>query len=246
MSEVKIISPSYKRAGRVEAVNVFLDKLIIAVHECEVAEYKKEYPNNEIMVLPNSTMGNMAKVRNYIRDNCGTRYLVMVDDDVKEFGYYEGSKRYSIGIIRLMELIGTGFQMCEDVGTILWGINLTDARRVYREYSPFSFLTPVLGPFSCHIVSDTNVIRYDERLTLNEDYDFALQVLHKYHKILRFNKYYYVAEHLTESGGCGAYRLMSEEKRQAEIMTKKWGKKVVKYNFAKTTNPKIHVPLKGI
>lgn len=246
MTDIKIISPSYKRAGKVEVINIFLDNLILAVHEFEVDEYRKAYPNNEIMVLPDSAQGNMARVRNYIRDHCSSRYLVMVDDDVKEFGYYEESKRNPIGVIRMMEFIENGFLMCEELGTILWGVNLTDARRVYREYSPLSFLTPVLGPFSCHIIGNTKELRYDERLSLNEDYDFALQVLHKYHKILRFNKYYYVAEHLTKEGGCGSYRLLSEEKRQAEIMIRKWGSKVVKYNFKKTTNPRINVPLKGI
>jgi hypothetical protein len=39
---------------------------------------------------------------------------------------------------------------------------------------------------------------------------------------------------------------MEEEKRQAEIMTKKWGKSVVKYNLEKTTNPRINSPIAGV
>lgn len=243
---IKIISPSYKRAGNVRAVDVFQDKLILAVHEFEAEEYRKAYPNNELMVMPDEIGGNMAKVRNYMRDHCGSRYMVMIDDDVEEIGFHEDMKRYPIGLVAIMEFLENGFQMAEDVGTILWGLNLQADPKFYREYSPFSFLSPVLGPFSCHIIDDVNEIRYDERLGLNEDYDFALQVLHKYHKIFRNNKYYYLAGHLTEVGGCGAYRVLDEEKRQSEIMLKKWGEKVVSYNFKKTTNPRIRVPLKGI
>jgi hypothetical protein len=246
--DIKIISPTYKRAGKVKAVDVFHDKLILAVHEFEVDEYRKAYPNNEIMVLPDETKGNMAKVRNYIRDNCNSRYLVMIDDDVEEIGYHENLRRNPIGLVAIMEFLENGFQIAEDVGTILWGINLQADPKFYREYSPFSFLSPVLGPFSCHIINDNVLkeIRYDERLGLNEDYDFALQVLHKYHKIYRNNKYYYIAGHLTETGGCGSYRVLTEEIKQSEIMIKKWGNKVVSYNFKKTTNPRVRVPLKGI
>ena len=148
----------------------------------------------------------------------------------------------------IMDFLVNGFIMAEDLGTPLWGVNLQSDPKFYREYSPFSFLSPVLAPFCCHIIDDTvrRRIRYDERLGLNEDYDFFLQVIRIYHKVLRFNKYYYKADHLTVQGGCGAHRTLGEELRQAEIMIKKWGPKVVTYDFNKSTNPRIRVPFKGI
>jgi len=243
---IKIISPSYKRAGVVKAIELFQDRLILAVHEFEADAYKKAYPDNELMVMPDNIGGNMAKVRNYIRDNCNTRYLVMVDDDVTEVGYQENMKRYQLGLSAILDFLENGFRIAEGVGTILWGVNLQADPKFYRQYSPFSFLSPVLGPFSCHIVDNTKQIRYDERLGLNEDYDYALQVAHKYHKIFRNNKYYYIAGHLIEQGGCGAYRVLDEERKQSEIMQKKWGSKVAKYDFSKSTNPRIKIPLKGI
>ena len=83
MDEIKIISPSYKRSNNVKARLCFEDKLIIACHEFEVENYRRDNPDNEIMVLPDSIRGNMAKVRNWIKFNCGSKYLVMVDDDVE-------------------------------------------------------------------------------------------------------------------------------------------------------------------
>jgi len=243
---IKIVSPTYKRAGNVKAVGVFGEQLVLAVHEFEKNDYVDAYPNNDIMVLPDATRGNMAKVRNYIRDNAGTRYLVMVDDDVSEVGLHENMKQWPINKEKIMAFLESGFCVCEEVGTILWGINLQSDPKFYRQYSPFSFLSPVLGPFCCHVVTNTKEIYYDERLGLNEDYDFALQVLCKYHKIFRHNKYYYKAGHLTEKGGCAAYRLMDAEIKQSEIMIKKWGKSVVSYNFNKSTNPIVRVPLRGI
>ena len=52
--EIKIITPSYKRSDNVKARMVFEDKLIIACHEFEEKEYRRDNPNNEIMVLPDS------------------------------------------------------------------------------------------------------------------------------------------------------------------------------------------------
>lgn len=243
VNDVSIITPSYKRANNVKARCVFGNNLIIACHEFEAEEYKKWNPDNKILVIPDELRGNMAKVRNFMLENSPTKYLVMIDDDVIEVGYHENMKTIPFNYDGLMSFIVDGFVMAEELGTVLWGLNLQSDPKFYREYSPISFLSPVLGPFSCHIVND---LRYDERLGLNEDYDYALQVLQKYHKILRFNKYYYLAGHITEKGGCGAYRTMDKEIAQSKIMIGKWGNKIVKYNFDKSTNPRINVPLKGI
>lgn len=242
---IKIITPSYKRSNNVKAVKLFEDNLIIAVHEFEVDEYKKNNKNNQIMEIPNDLRGNMGKVRNFIRNNANCDYLVMIDDDVEKIGYHERMVQNNMKLKEILDFIRKGYEICEEVGTILWGINLQSDPKFYREYSPMSFLSPVLGPFSCHILKNKN-IQYDEKLGLNEDYDFALQVLRKYKKIYRNNKYYYVCGHLKDAGGCGAYRLLDEEKKQAELMIKKWGSKVVRYDFNKSTNPIINVPIKGI
>lgn len=243
IKDISIITPSYKRANNVKARCVFGNNLIIACHEFEEEEYKKWNPDNKLLIIPDELRGNMAKVRNFMLENSPTKYLVMIDDDVIEVGYHENMKTIPYNYDDLMSFIVNGFVMAEELGTVLWGLNLQSDPKFYREYSPISFLSPVLGPFSCHIIND---LRYDERLGLNEDYDYALQVLHKYHKILRFNKYYYLAGHLTEKGGCGAYRTMDKEIAQSKIMIGKWGNKIVKYNFDKSTNPRISVPLKGI
>lgn len=244
--QYKVVVPSYRRAGNVKTLNVFPDA-ILAVHEFEVKEYVKEY-DNEIMVLPDALIGNMAKVRNYIRDNAGCRYLVMVDDDVKSIGTFEriGSERADRTPLASEEidlLIRNGFVMAEQIKTVLWGVNVADDKRFYHAWKPISLTAVVLGTFCAHIITDEALkkIRYDERLSLNEDYDFSLQVLYHYRKILRFDKYSYRAEHITSLGGCGSYRTLDEEKNQAKLMKKKWGR-VVQYDFSKSTNPRVIIP----
>jgi hypothetical protein len=136
-------------------------------------------------------------------------------------------------------------EMAKDFWTVLFGLNLQSDPKFYREYSPFSFLSPVLWPFMC-ILTEANDLRFDERLGLNEDYDFSLQVLQKHHKILRNNKFHYRCWHLTDRGGCGAYRILDDEKKQSKIMIKKWWSNIVSYDFKKSTNPRINCPYKWI
>ena len=186
----------------------------------------------------------MAKVRNWILNNCGCKYLVMIDDDVRCLSYFEESKKRKLE--EYMDFIEKGFDLAEDIGVKLWGINLVADKNAYREYTPISMLSPILGPFSC-ILTEGNSIRYDEKLGLNEDYDYFLQVIRIDRKVLRFNKYHYDAEHVTKTGGCGAWRTIAEEKRQAEIMIKKWGERIVKYDFDKgDIFPSVNVPIRGI
>jgi len=246
----KIICPSYRRAGNVYAYGLFRDKLIIAVIESELESYKKYYPDANYMVMPNHIKGNMSVVRNYIRDNAGCRYIVMVDDDLKELGYHEKGqmvpmRNLEFRLDRILDFIENGFIMAEEIGTVLWGLNVNKDPRSYRECSLFSLTQVVLGPFSGQIIKDDG-IRYDERFPFKEDYDFALQVLYKYRKILRFDKYYYVVNHLVQAGGCGDFRVLEHEKEQLELLQKKWGKEVVRYDIKKSVNPRIVPPLKGV
>lgn len=243
---IKIFSPSYKRAGKIE-ITKWLPGVVLCVHEFEESEYRKLH-NNEIMVLPDSLRGNMAKVRNFILEHSGRSdcsVCVMMDDDVQFVGYYEKGVQVKMDYKAVLEKITEWYQQAAALGTVLFGINLQTDYKFYREFSPITFKNPILGTFSC-IIKKGNDIRYDERLSLNEDYDYFLQVMRKYHKVLRWNKFHYRAGHLKAPGGCGAYRSLKREKIQAKIMQKKWGKTIVRYDFKRSTNPVVNVPIKGI
>lgn len=218
--------------------------IVIVIHENELTKYQESMGNDtKFLCHDDSVKGNMAKVRNFIVDNNGERYFIMCDDDLKKFQLIENGKQRTMTPDELENMIINGFNMCEDLGTVLWGINLLNDPMAYREYSPLSLLSVILGPFSAHIKND---LRYDDRLPLKEDYDYSLQVLQKHHKILRFNKYSYMTEHITLEGGCPSYRTKSAEIEQMKIFKKKWGERIVKGDIEKSINPVVTVPLKGI
>jgi len=241
------VSPTYKRANDVK-VREWLPDVTLAVHEFEVEEYRK-YNGDNILVLPDSTRGNMAKVRQYILDQVEDGdWVMMVDDDVEQFGYFgsatnEGNfKVYDQE--QFEEFVQIAQNLCEEAGATMWGVNVSYDPRFYREYTPISLSSPVLGTFC--VQQKVKGIQYDARLGLKEDYDIYLQHLRHAHKVLRLNRYWYKAGHLTDAGGCGSYRVYAEESKQMEILQKKWGKHIVKSNLPKSTNPKINSPIAGV
>ena len=147
-----------------------------------------------------------------------------------------------------------GFNLAKEFNCKYWGLNLNNDKGSYREYSPFSLKSVLLGPFGGFIKGFD--CRYDEKLPLKEDYDLSIQALNKYRKILRVNFVHYVCKQHTNEGGCASYRTINREKKQLLLLQKKWGKSIVKEDTTKKKNsnkvktfdinPVIKVPIGGI
>lgn len=255
--EIKICCPSYKK-DKVKSFNFFGELLTVYVAENEYNTYienNKKYKDN-IVSIPNEIQGNVARVRNYILDrNKECDVTCIVDDDISYIGYYEKTIKRKLKNDEILTFIEKYSNLCNDFGFKMWGINLNSDKQSYREQSPFSTISVVLGPFSCFLKG--NKCRYDERLPLKEDYDISIQNLNIYRGLLRVNKFHYVCDQATSKGGCACYRNLKREKEQLELLQKKWGNKIVKIDSCdrnhKTEkvkkfdfNPVINVPIKGV
>ena len=141
--------------------------------------------------------------------------------------------------------------MCEESGAKLWGINILGDKGSYREYSPFGLTNTISASFMGFL---NNELRFDERLPLKDDYDYCLQNLNQYRKILRINYACMVKKDHGNLGGCADYRTMSRERDQIKLLQKKWGKSIVKLDTTQRSkkiknfdlNPIIKAPIKGI
>lgn len=246
---MKIIVVSYKRANKVYSMNL-CSGVFCAVGEKEVKDYSEFIDKKKIIAIPDDHNKNICYARNWLLDNINEKYLLMIDDDIKSIGYWESNVEYQLSKVGFEKFVENGFVMCEEAKTILWGMNLQTDKKFYREYAPFSFLKIVTNTFF-GVINVDKEIRYDVDLYLKEDYDFSLQVLKKYGRILRFNKYHYLAEHINMEGGCSSYRTLEKELEHAKMFQEKWGSKVVQINREtqmgnKSINPIVRVPLKGI
>jgi len=69
-------------------------------------------------------------------------------------------------------------------------------------------------------------LRFDERLTLKEDYDYTLQHLNKYGNCFRYQKYLFHFQHYSNRGGAVDIRDDNEERKNIRYLMLKWGDKI--------------------
>ncbi len=241
--KISVNCPSYKRP-KVETLD-YLPFCKVWVDNKEYESYIKANPEHKenIIAVPDGIQGNVSRIRNYILDKefeSGCDAVVIIDDDMQGIYRFEGKKEYPYIKKRVeqdefMDFLEKYTLLCEEFGFKLWGVNINQDSLSYRQYAPFSTTSVILGPFSCHLKND---IRYDEDLPLKEDYDLAIQHLEKYRGILRLNMYHYNCKQSKQAGGCATYRNYDRERQQLELLQKKWGSDIVKFDTVENSNQK--------
>lgn len=254
--DIRVFSPSRMRAAARCPTAICYPAVQMVVGESEATAYRRS--GHQVCPCPDAINGNIARVRNWILDqNQDAGGIVMLDDDVRYIARWVQRTERRLTAAELEEFIERGFIMAEDAGAYLWGINMVNDKGAYREYTPLSFVAPVLGPFSAHRPSP---VRYDERFSLKEDFDFSLQHLARYRRVLRFNAYFYLARHNQQVGGCAAYRTVARERAQFEALRAKWGADIVRVDTGGDKamvrgphtrrgydlNPRLHIPIRGV
>lgn len=253
--KISVAAPSYKRPNAVDTLT-YLPSTKIYVDEKEADEYRKNYPKANIVAVESKYQGNVCRIRNKILEDHKNEIVCIIDDDLRSIAYFEKDVDHKIpDEYSFLAFLYKYTQMALDMDIRLWGINVNFDKQCYREYTPFSFTSYIGSPFMVHIRPE---LRFDERLSLKEDYDFTLQNLNKYRRTLRVNKYHYVVKQVDQPGGCAAYRNMDREKEQLLLLQKKWGSDIVRIDAGKSRshksekvrgfdiNPIIHAPIVGI
>lgn len=263
--EIVVVCPSYKRYKVETLVYIPFCKVYVAPEEYE--SYIDHNPRHEenIVKCPEGIQGNVSRVRNYILDTefeNGADIVCIVDDDLKAIEHFEmsedGSYAYEKVKVKQNDLLDFIYRyslLCEEWGFKMWGVNINSDTMSYRQYTPFSTNSVVLGPFGVFLKGMK--CRYDETLPLKEDYDMFIQNCNEYRGVLRLNKYHYVCRQSEQKGGCAMYRSMEREKEQFEKLRNKWGSDIVKLDKSNKGrskkkkkyidyNPIIKIPIRGI
>ena len=245
-----IAAPSWKRATSCFS-HEYLPDLQYVVCTDQADGYRER--GLPVWECPDSAQGNLCRVRNWIMDNCPTKWLLLIDDDLSALGRFNGHKRKRMSTDEAMDAILAGFELAEEFGVKFWGVNCLPDKGAYREYTPFSLNNYIGGPFQAFIDMD---LRYDESLPLKEDYDLTLQVMNKYRKALRINYLHYEVKQATNTGGCASYRTITREKEQFDLLQKKWGHDIVRRDSGSPKNrkreqtydinPIIKIPIRGV
>jgi len=248
--DFKIYSPSYKRASGVKTHKV-VPNVIYCVHEFEADKYIEN--GYKVKILPNEIRGNISRVRNYIKDNYISSKGIIIDDDIEKILQWTvvHGVPMQVPVLDLETFFHNGFTMCEEIGAKLWGVNILGDKGSYREYTPFGTTNTVSASFMGFL---DNNLSFDETLPLKDDYDFCIQNLNTYRKILRYNAYSLVKKDHGNVGGCADYRSVEVEMEQLKLMQKKWGSKIVRNDLTQKgkktkifdINPVVKTPIKGV
>jgi hypothetical protein len=255
--QISINCPTYKRPGRIKTFD-FIPTCKAWLAESEFENYAKNNPVENLVKVPDNIQGNLCRIRNYIIKKCfenGDDAVVIVDDDLNYIGYHENKEKIPLKTEEIAQFFEKYSIMAQDLGAKFWGINVSNDKQNYREYSPFSFHSYIGGPVQVFLKG--NEVFYDERLFLKEDYDMTIAQCNKYRKVLRVNKFFYMAKQSEQAGGCAVQRNYSVEKEQFDLLQKKWGAEIVRrdpspdksHASTKTRrvvdyNPVIHIPIK--
>lgn len=257
---IVIACPSYKRP-KVETLR-YVPWCRIYVDEGEYDAYVQANKGADIVSCPKGIQGNLCRIRNHIMkkelEENGADVLLIIDDDMRGIYYYENQEKTLVRTEELIRFVAKYSTVAKELGAYFWGVNVNADKQCYREYTPFSTLSYIGGPFQCFLKG--NDCFYDESLPLKEDYDMTLQQINKHRVVLRVNKAFYIVKQAEQAGGCATYRNYEKEKQQLKALMKKWGSKIVKIDTGdkchKTTktrgentfdfNPIINVPIKGV
>lgn len=256
--EFTIACPSWHRP-KVETLDVYPHTRVY-VAESEYGAYVEANPDgSDIVSVPDEVQGNLCRIRNYMLDTefaNGIDGVLIIDDDMSYVARYQsveaeqgiyGYDRHILDEAELYEFVAGGFELCDEWGYKFWGVNCNSDPKVYSQFCPFTTLRYIGVPFQAHL---RNPLRYDEALPLKEDYDMTLQHQQEYGGALCFMAYHYACRQSEQTGGCATYRNIAREKRQFELLQRKWGRDVIRQDKSSKKefdyNPILLSPLRGI
>ena len=160
--------------------------------------------------------GKLIPSRNFALDHAFEKnnICVQLSDDIKDVK--TNPKSESVDLVDVVEEIADKFK--KTVGVYLLGIPPTD--------NPFFAKAIVSKNTFCIgdlFFSKPNPLRFDEKLTLKEDYDYTLQHCKEYGIVLRYQKYLFTFAHYKNQGGVVSYRNDEEEQNNIRHLKLKWG-----------------------
>ena len=141
----KIYAPTYKRS-KLCTTHKYLKEVIYVVRESEAQDY--EGVHDKLWIVPDAAQGNLCRVRNYILNHCKEENILLIDDDIKHFGRWNGNVQIKLNEQEVYNMVQEGFQLAEDLGVVYWGINCLADKGAYREYTPLGTCQYIGGPRS--------------------------------------------------------------------------------------------------
>jgi len=214
-----IAIPSKNRAGNTTTNKVLPNIGTFFVPESEVHQYS--YIKNVIGV-PKEIQGITA-TRNWILKNTTEKWVVFLDDDVKNCGWTKLEKRNAKKQDERSEDFWheqflLAFDLTEQLGFKMFGLKTESAPRSVYPYKPINFKTYLTA--SCMGMVNDGEFYFDEDFKVKEDYEICLRHIVKYGGILGIRYLHWENEHWITEGGCKDYRTIDMEREAIKKLNK--------------------------
>lgn len=215
MNNILIAIPSKSRPVYSKSKEL-LKSAILFIPENEEKYYSKIYDKNELILVPSDIKG-ITKTRNWILKNVNYKYVVFIDDDLKQTGYWmdkEGGKRKFIKIQNENIIINEFkklFQLCDDMNYKLFSVKSENSKISQHDEKPILFQSYLTA--SCMGIVNDGEYYFDENFELKEDYEIGLRHIKNKGGIIAARYFSWENHHWEREGGCGDYRNDELEKK---------------------------------
>lgn len=226
--DYKVIIPTFKRYNKVEPIvglGLPMSRYALCVNDADEAEkYRKYYPDVQIII---AGVTGCTAARNYLLDKfpVGT-CMVQVDDDVEGLYELRGQGRANLVKMRGKEvdkLIQENFTRCKQNKTNLWGVY-----PVHNHFFMSRTIVPhahVVGMFMGIIVGPE---RFNPGLNSKVDYEFTIQHILRYKKVVRLNYVCVKGKYASNKGGLQVVRNAEREEAEVQYLLQKYPQFVVR------------------
>ncbi|MEK0347050.1 MAG: hypothetical protein QQN44_01815 [Nitrosopumilus sp.] len=219
MEKIHIAIISHKRPENVEKMEDIIgipENLNWYVGQNE----KKTYKHAQGSVIE---VGNLCESRNKAIQiaNSEDKYCLQLSDDLKECGMVTASGQLSTP--NFTEIIKEMYNILSATPLYLAGVAPTGNLFFYNQLKPIGLKHFILGDL---MLIKRNKLRFDEKLSLKEDYDYTLQHIKTYGGVVRLNYILPNFKHRVNKGGAVDRRTDEREQEAIEYLKNKWGSSI--------------------
>jgi hypothetical protein len=204
-----------------------IDHAAICVTDSEYESYRKNLPNADIRVRPDSVIG-ISATRNWLLENVrepGDDFIMLMDDDVEHMIHLMTKHFQPIrDPDHILDVIHHVGQICVDMGVGVFGW-AHDPKPERRFGTSVAGLRAWVRGCAQGIVDPH--LRFDEQLSCGEDFDICVQSLYRTRMCWQDRRWTFVAKAWELPGGMRRVRTDSVAKRDVAYMQMKWGNTVV-------------------
>lgn len=200
--------------------------LILCVTESEADEYKAAYPDNELLVHPDSVVG-YPPTKQWIYDQLGDVFYL--DDDITEMRrVYDPDQTPHMEAELAYEAIQATAYVARQAGAFLWGFQNYTMSYAYDVFKPFK-TTGYVNGMSHGLFAGSRLNFPDDRYFFGSDYYQSALNAH-YHRYVwcdcRFG--FYQIKTFRNAGGLSEFRTLERERESFEKLQRFFGSDTIK------------------